>query len=274
MPSLELVLDWAERPFIGVLLGVLLGILIMLVGRWLARRITRYASRSLERAHVDSTVVRFARTLIYTGLMVAVIIAALDAAGLHTTSLTALLAATAVAIGLALKDSLSNFASGVMLLLFKPFTVNHSVEAAGTGGAVEEVSVFHTILRTPDNVKVVIPNSAMIGGTIKNYSAFEHRRVDLVAAIGYDDNIRVARDTLMGIMKSHPLILADPAPTVEVLELADSRVNLAVRPWARTEDYWQVRCDVLEQIKDRFEEAGIHAPYPKQELLVHQVVRP
>ena len=265
-------LDWAERPFIGVLLGVLLGILIMLVGRWLARLITRYASRSMERAHVDSTVVRFARTLIYTGLMVAVIIAALDAAGLHTTSLTALLAAAAVAIGLALKDSLSNFASGVMLLLFKPFTVNNSVEAAGTGGAVEEVSVFHTILRTPDNVKVVVPNSMMIGGTIKNYSAFEHRRIDLVAAIGYDDNIRVARDTLMSIVQSHPLILADPAPTVAVLELADSRVNLAVRPWARTEDYWQVRCDVLEQIKYRFEEAGIGAPYPRQELLVHQVV--
>jgi small conductance mechanosensitive channel len=273
MPNIELVLDWAERPFIGVFLGVLLGILIMLVGRWLARLITRYASRSMERAHVDSTVVRFARTLIYTGLMVAVIIAALDAAGLHTTSLTALLAAAGVAIGLALKDSLSNFASGVMLMLFKPYTVNNSVEAAGTGGAVEEVSVFHTILRTPDNVKVVVPNSTMIGGTIKNYSAFERRRIDLVAAIGYDDNIRVARDTLTSIMKSHPLILADPAPTVEVLELADSRVNLAVRPWARTEDYWQVRCDVLEQIKYRFEEAGIGAPYPRQELLVHQVVR-
>ena len=214
-----------------------------------------------------------ANVAIYTGLMVAVIIAALDAAGLHTTSLTALLAAAAVAIGLALKDSLSNFASGVMLLLFKPFTVNHSVEAAGTGGAVEEVSVFHTILRTPDNVKVVVPNSMMIGGTIKNYSAFEHRRIDLVAAIGYDDNIRVACDTLMSIMKTHPLILADPAPTVAVLELADSRVNLAVRPWAWTADYWQVRCDVLEQIKFRFEEAGIRAPYPKQELLVHQVVR-
>ena len=263
MPNLELVLDWADRPFVGVILGILLGIIILFVGRWLVRLITRYATHSMERARLDSIVVRFLHTLIYLGLMAAVVIAALDAAGLHTTSLTALLAAAGVAIGLALKDTLANFVSGLMILLFKPYTIDHAVEAAGTGGAVEEVSVFHTVLRTPDNTKVTVPNSAMIGGAIKNYSAYECRRVDLVVAIGYDANIGVVRDILMNIMESHPLVLADPAPTVEVLDLADNKVNLAVRSWVRTADYWQARCDVLEQVKERFGEAGIEVPCPK-----------
>jgi small conductance mechanosensitive channel len=273
MPNIELALDWANRPFVGVLLGILLGVVILFVGRWVARLITRYATHSMERAQMDNMVVRFLRTLIYAGLMAAVIIAALEAAGVHTTSLTALLAAAGVAIGLALKDTLANFASGLMILLFKPYTIDHAVEAAGTGGAVEEVSVFHTVLRTPDNVKVIVPNSAMMGGSIKNFSAYERRRVDLVVGIGYDQNIGVVRDILMNIMKSHALILADPAPTVEVLDLADNKVNLAVRSWVRTADYWQARCDVLEQVKDRFGEAGIEVPYPKQEFRLYQDVR-
>lgn len=273
MPNIELVLDWAERPFVGVILGIVLGIIIVLIGRWLARLITRYATHSMERAHLDSMVVRFLRTLIYLGLMAAVVIAALDAAGLHTTSLTALLAAAGVAVGLALKDTLANFASGLMILLFKPYTIDHTVEAAGTGGAVEEVSVFHTVMRTPDNVKVIVPNSAVISGAIKNYSAYERRRVDLVVAIGYDANIGVVRDVLMKILKPHPLVLADPAPTVEVLDLADNKVNLAVRSWVRTTDYWQARCDMLEQVKDRFEEAGIEVPYSRQGVRLCQDVR-
>ena len=273
MPNIELALDWANRPFVGVLLGILLGVVILFVGRWVARLITRYAAHSMERAQMDSMVVRFLRTLIYAGLMAAVIISALEAAGVHTTSLTALLAAAGVAVGLALKDTLSNFASGLMILLFKPYTIDHAVEAAGTGGAVEEVSVFHTVLRTPDNVKVIVPNSAMMGGSIKNFSAYERRRIDLVVGIGYDQNIGVVRDILMNIMKSHALILPDPAPTVEVLDLADNKVNLAVRSWVRTADYWQARCDVLEQVKDRFGEAGIEVPYPKQEFRLYQDVR-
>jgi small conductance mechanosensitive channel len=266
MENFELALDWANRPIVSVILGILVGILILFVGRWLARVITRYASRSMERAHMDDMVVRFLRTLIYVGLMVAVIIAALNAAGIHTTSLTALLASAGVAIGLALKDSLANFAAGVMILLFKPYRTNDFVEVAGTSGSVEEVSIFNTILNTADNVRVIVPNSAVISDNIKNYSANDLRRVDLVAAIGYDDNIGVARDILMGIMTSHPLVLSDPAPTVHVLELADSSVNLAVWPWASTEDYGQVRSEVLEQMKLRFDEAGISMPYPQRDV--------
>jgi small conductance mechanosensitive channel len=268
--NFELALDWANRPIVSVILGILLGIVILVVGRWLAKGIAHYASHSMERAHVDSMVIRFLQTLIYAGLMVAIIIAALNAAGIHTTSLTALLASAGVAIGLALKDSLANLAAGVMILLFKPYRVGDSVEAAGTSGSVEEVSVFSTILHTADNVRVIVPNSAILSDNIKNYSANDRRRVDLVAAIGYGDNIGVARDILMEIMTSHPLVLSEPAPTVDVLELADSSVNLAVRPWAGVDDYWKVRSEVLEQMKLRFDEAGISMPYPQRDVYVHQ----
>ena len=270
MEDFQLALDWGTRPIVSVALGILVGVLILIVGRWLARLIARYASRSMERAHVDDMIIRFARTLIYVGLMVAVIIAALNAAGIHTTSLTALLASAGVAIGLALKDSLANFAAGVMILLFKPYRMGDFVEAAGTSGSVEEVSIFNTILHTVDNVRVIVPNSAVISDNIKNYSANDLRRVDLVAGISYDDNIGAARDILMDILTSHPLVLAEPAPTVDVLELAASSVNLAVRPWAATENYAQVRGEVLEQMKLRFDEAGISMPYPQQDVHVHQ----
>jgi small conductance mechanosensitive channel len=271
MENFELAVDWSNQSLLSVILGIGVGILTLIIGRWLARVVARYASRSMERAHVDNMVVRFARTLIYAALMVAVIIAALNAAGIHTTSLTALLASAGVAIGLALKDSLANLAAGVMILIFKPYRVSDFVEAASTSGSVEEVSIFNTILNTADNVRVIVPNSAVISGNIKNYSANDLRRVDLVAGIGYDDNIGVARDLLMEIMTSHPLVLAEPAPAVEVLALADSSVNLAVRPWARTADYAQVRSEMLEQMKLRFDEAGISLPYPQREVFVHQV---
>ena len=273
MENFELALDWANRPIISVILGILLGIVTLIVGRWLAKVITHYAARSMERARVDSMVIRFLQTLIYVGLLVAVIIAALNTAGIETTSLTALLASAGLAIGLALKDSLANLAAGVMILLFRPYEAGDFVEAAGTSGSVEEVSIFNTILHMSDNVKVIVPNSAVIGDNITNYSANDLRRVDLVAAIGYGDNLGAARDLLMEIMTSHPLVLSDPAPTVFVQELADSSVNLAVRPWAKTDDYAQVRSEMLEQMKLRLDEAGISMPYPQRDVHVHQAAR-
>jgi small conductance mechanosensitive channel len=258
MENFEISLDWANRDFLSILLGILSGLLIFWIGRWFAKFTTRYASRSMERAHVDGMAIRFLKTLVYIGVMAAVVIAALNAAGLHTTSLTALLASAGVAIGLALKDSLSNLASGVMILLFKPYSINHHVEAAGTSGLVEEVQIFNTVLRTPDNVKVIVPNSAVINHNISNYSAFDQRRVDLVISIGYDEDIAQARDILMDIMTAHPLVLSEPAPSVDVLELTSSNVNLAVRSWSHTGDYSRVRGDLLEQIKLRFDEAGLN----------------
>jgi small conductance mechanosensitive channel len=189
--------------------------------------------------------------------MVAVIIAALNAAGIHTTSLTALLASAGVAIGLALKDSLANLAAGVMILVFRPYRMDDSVEVAGTSGSIQEVSIFNTILHTDDNVEVIVPNSSVIKGNIKNYSTNDRRRIDLVAGIGYETKISVARDLLVEVMTSHPLVLPEPAPEVDVLELAGSTVKLAIRPWASSHNYRQVRSEVLEQIAQRFEEAGI-----------------
>lgn len=270
MEEFQLSLDWSNRDLFSILFGILAGILIFWIGRWFARVTTRYASRSMERAHVDEMAIRFLKTIVYFAVMGAVVIAALNAAGLHTTSLTALLASAGVAIGLALKDSLANLAAGVMILLFRPYTINNYVDAAGTSGLVEEVQIFNTILRTPDNIKVIVPNSTVINSNIKNYSAFDRRRIDLVAGIGYNDNIGRARDILMDIMTSHPQVLAEPAPSVAILELGDSSVNLAVRPWVDLDNYWQVRSDILEQIKQRFDESGISIPYPQQDIHLYQ----
>lgn len=268
MEDFQLTLDWADRDILSILFGIVIGILIFFVGRWVARLVSRLAARSMERAEVDPLVIRFAKVLIYTALLVAAVIAALDAAGIHTTSLTALLASAGLALGLAVKDALSNFASGVMILLTKPYRRDDYVEAAGTGGTVEEVSIFNTVLRTPDNIQVIVPNAQVTNDTIKNYSANDTRRVDIVTGISYDDHIGRARDTLMDIMTGHELVHAGPAPTVDVLELADSSVNLAVRCWTSTDDYWPVRCDLLEQIKTRFDTDGISMPYPQQEVAI------
>jgi len=268
MENFYLVVDWANRDLVTIFSGFAAGILTFLLGRWLAHVLTRYAVRSMERAHLEPMVIRFAQTLIFFGLMAAVIVAALSQAGVYTTSLTALLASAGIAISLAVKDSLSNLASGVMILLFRPYAIHNVVDAGGASGSVEEVQIFNTILRTPDNVKVIVPNSVMIRSNIKNYSAFETRRIDLVVGIGYDDHIGTARDLLLEIMAAHPLVLSAPPPTVEVLELAVGGVNLAVRPWVLTDDYGRVRSDLLEQIKLRLVEAGFSwrlAPLPLPE---------
>lgn len=270
MEDFQLTLDWSNRGLLGILLGILLGLLVYWVGRWFARFATRYASRSMERAHVDEMAIRFLKTVIYFSVMGVVVIAALNAAGLHTTSLTALLAAAGVAIGFAVQDSLANLAAGVMILIFKPYTMNQFVDIAGTSGTIVEVQIFHTILRTPDNLKVIVPNSTVINNNIKHYSAFDYRRIDLIMGIGYNDNIGHARDILMDILTSHPQVLSDPAPSVTVLELGDSSVDLAVRPWVSLEDYWQVRSDILEQVKQRFDETGLSIPYPQQDIHLYQ----
>lgn len=270
MQNFQISLDWANRSFGSVLIGLLIGLVILIIGRWLAKLISRYTARWLERAEVDSTVVSFVKMLVYVGLLVSVVIAALNTAGIQTTSFTALLASAGLAIGLALKDELANFAAGVMILLFKPFTVDDFVEAGGTSGVVKSVTIFNTVMHTPDNILVVVPNSNITKGNIKNYSANDIRRIDLVAGIGYEDNIGQARDILLDIITNHPLVLADPAPTVDVLELADNSVNFAVRPWANTSDYWRARCDVLEQMKTRFDAAGISIPYPQRDVHLYQ----
>lgn len=258
MPMLT---DWAIK--------MVLALAIYVIGKWIAGRITRLIGKLLQRAEVDETLVSFLSNIVYTILLAAVILAALDRFGVPVTSLLAVLGAAGLAIGLALKDSLGNFAAGVMLVLFRPFKKGDFVEAAGVAGTVDEVRIFSTILITPDNKQIIIPNGQIGAGTITNYSAKEQRRVDLVFGVSYDDDLKVARQVLTELCANHPLVLDDPATNIFVLNLGASSVDFAVRPWAKTSDYWKVYGDLLEQGKVALEEAGCSIPYPQSDLHLH-----
>ncbi len=250
--------------------SVLSAIIILVVGRMLAKWIASLSRKALAKAGVDVTLITFLKTLIYYILLTAVIIAAADQIGIKTTSFLAILGAAGLAIGLALKDSLGNFASGVMIILFHPFKVGDAITAAGQTGKVQRIDIFSTVLLTPDNQKVIVPNSAITSGTITNINAEATRRIDLVVGIGYDDDIRKAKRILEELVQADDRILTEPAPTIAVLELADSSVNLIVRPWVKTSDNWSTRLDLIEKIKLTFDEHGISFPFPQQDVHLHQ----
>jgi small conductance mechanosensitive channel len=250
-------------------ISILSAIAIYIIGKWLVTRISRLIKKAMASRGVEQTLVKFLGNIVHWLLLAFVIIAALTQLGVETTSIAAIFAAAGLAIGLALKDSLSNFASGVMIILFRTFKVGDFVEIAGTSGTVEEVSIFTTHLKTPDNKLVIVPNSSITSGTITNYSAMPTRRIDMVFGIGYQDDIRKAKSLLEEILASDERILKDPAPVVAVSELADSSVNFVVRPWAKKEDYWGVYWDLQENVKLRFDEAGISIPFPQQEVHMH-----
>ena len=241
-------------------LKALMALVVYVVGRWIVALVVGLTKRLMDRANVDTTLGEFLRSIIRVVLMVAVVIAALDQLGVNTTSLLAILGAAGLAVGLALKDSLSNFAAGVMLILFRPFRVGDFIEAAGTSGVVENIQIFSTVLRTGDNRQIVVPNGPIFGGTIVNVSAKPTRRIDLVIGIGYDDDIRKAMDLIQQVLAAEERILADPAPALSVADLADSSVNLNVRPWVNSGDYWAVRSDLLENIKRSFDTSGVSIP--------------
>jgi small conductance mechanosensitive channel len=253
-----LVLDWGGK--------VIAALLIFVIGRWIASAIAGAISRALDRANVDMTLSRFLRSLVYMTLLVFVILTAVGALGVPTTNFLAILGAAGLAIGLALKDSLSNFSSGVMLVFFRPFRSGDFVEAGGVSGTVDTIRIFNTIIKTPDNRVITVPNSLIYGGTITNYSAEATRRIDLVIGVSYDDDVARAREIIMGVLESEERILKDPAPVVMLLELADSSVNFAVRPWVNSADYWSVRAAVLEHSKKALEDAGLSIPYPQRDV--------
>lgn len=240
--------------------------MIGVLGWLLVKAITGLIRRALTRAKVDGTLTGFLVNMTYMGGMAFVAIATLGRLGVNTASFAAVIAAAGLAIGFALQGSLANFAAGVMLILFRPFKAGDYVEAGGVSGSVEEVQIFATIIRTPDNKQVIVGNAAVIGGSITNYSAKPTRRVDLVFGIGYDDDLKLAKSVIQGIIAKDSRILKDPAPVVAVLELADSSVNFAVRPWVNTADYWGVACDLKEAIKLAFDAEGISIPYPQQDV--------
>ena len=258
-----LIIPWAIK--------IAVALAIFVIGRWIAKWLTGVVRKLMAKSNMDDMLIQFLGNIVYTILLLVVVMAALDHIGIQTTSLLAVFGAAGLAIGLALKDSLGNFSSGVMLILFRPFKVGDFIEAGGESGVVEEVRMFATILRTGDNREVIIPNSQIYGGTIVNYSANETRRIDLVFGIGYDDDIAKAKQTLEGIMQQDERILSDPAPGIALGELADSSVNFNVRPWVKNEDYWPVRADLLERIKLAFDANGISIPFPQQDVYMHEV---
>ncbi len=220
----------------------------------------------MESRRVDPSLIPFASNLVYFVLLAAVLIAVLGLFGIETTSLVAVLGTAGLAIGLALQGTLGNFSSGVMLLLFRPFHVGDFIDAAGVAGTVVEIGVFSTIMNTPDNVKIIVPNSGIFGATIKNFSANDTRRNDIVLGISYDDDISNAIAVVNAVLSKDSRVLSDPEPVVAVSELADSSVNLVVRPWCRKEDYWGLRYDLTRKLKEELEQAGCSIPYPQHDV--------
>ncbi|BCL62550.1 mechanosensitive ion channel protein [Desulfomarina profundi] len=247
--------------------NVLIALVIFIIGRILAKWLAAIARKAMLKAGIEQTLVRFLNKLIYYVLLAAVVIAAADQVGIKTTSFIAILGAAGLAVGLALKDSLANFASGVMLILFQPFKVGDAISTAGVTGKVFQIDIFSTIIMTPDNQKVIIPNSSITSGVITNITAEPTRRIDLTIGIGYDDDITQAKKVLKSLVDADSRILKDPAPSIGVVELADSSVNLIVRPWVKTGDYWDVRLDLTEKIKLTFDKEGISFPYPSRKSI-------
>lgn len=262
---------FAEQFLIPWAVRLAVALVIWFVGKWIANRVTAILKKLMGRSGMDDMLVQFLGNIVYTVLLGVVIIAALDHLGIETTSLLAVFGAVGLAIGLALKDSLSNFSSGVMLILFRPFKAGDFIEAAGVAGVVEEVRIFSTIMKTGDNRQIIVPNGQIYGGTIINVSAKPTRRIDLVFGIGYDDDIRKAKEIIADIMGRDERILKDPAPAIALGELGDNSVNINVRPWVNSGDYWPVRADLLENIKLAFDENGISIPYPQRDVHLYEV---
>lgn len=243
---------------------VVTAVIIFFVGKWLANKLTSILAKLLEKNSVDLTLVKFLRNVTYYLLLAAILVAVAGELGINTASFLTIIGAASLAIGLAMKDSLANFSSGVMLILFRPFRVGDYIVAGGEAGTVEEIAIFNTILNTPDNKRKIVPNGAIANSAITNVTANPTRRLDLSVGISYDDDIRQAKGVLEQILAEQKELLAEPAPIIAVSELGESAVTIVARPWVKTEDYWTVYFQLTEKIKLRFDEAGITIPFPQR----------
>lgn len=261
---------WEEfrSPAVAFAINIVAALAVFVIGRWIAKALTNTIKKILHKNDVEDTLESFVGNIVYLALMACVVLAALTQLGVATTSIIAMLGAAGLAIGLALQGSLSNFAAGVLIILFKPYRVGDYVEAAGVGGSVKAVQIFNTVLTTPDNKEVVIPNSQVTGGVITNYSANATRRLDLTIGITYSDDIDKAKATLQDIIENCQSVLPEPATTIAIHTLADSSVNIVVRPWVKTSDYWTAHFELTETIKKRFDAEGIGFPFPQIEVHV------
>jgi len=252
-------------------INLVIALVIFMVGKWIANRVQNALKNMLKKRGVDAVLVDFLGTIAYALILIAAIIAAVDQMGIPATSFMAIIGAAGLAIGLALKDSLSNFASGVMLVLFRPFSKGDLVDAGGILGTVDEIHLVSTILTTPDNKQIIVPNSLMYSSAITNFSAKDTRRVDMVIGVGYDDDLKMAAKVLQKVCSEHPKVLDEPATKIFINNLGDSSVDFVVRPWVKSEDYWGVLADVLETSKVELEAAGCNIPYPQTDVHLHQV---
>lgn len=248
-------------------------LLILVLGFWLARKLNQFLKSLLDKTQLENTIISFTAYVSKIILYGLVLLAAMNALGIPMTSVLALLGTAGLAVALALKDSLNNVAAGISLLILRPFKITDYVEIGGTGGTIIEINFFHTVLNSPDNRRIVVPNAKVLGDTITNYSLNDTRRIDMIFGISYESNLKQAREILETIIQSDNRILAEPVAVIAVGELSDSAVNLFVRPWVNTADYWAVKFSFTEQIKLAFDAAGIVIPYPQRDVHVHQKER-
>ena len=250
-------------------ISLLMALAILIIGRQLVKLILRLITVALEKSNVEDTVRIFVTNLLNTLLMILVFIAAINQLGIETTSIIAVLGAAGLAIGLALQGSLSNFAAGILIVIYRPYKVGDYIEAGSYAGTVKDIQIFSTVLKTPDNKIVVVPNGSIMNGSIVNYSDQDTRRIDLIVSCGYEDDIDKVRSVLEDILKKEKRVLKDPKPQIAVTELADSSVNFIFRPWVKRTDYLPVYYSLLEEVKKRFDKEGISIPYPQSDVHIH-----
>lgn len=271
MGTIENYSDKAIELFMTYGPKLALAIITLIIGLWIIGSVVGVTRKGLEKSKTDKTLVPFICSLLSWTLKVLLFISVASMIGIATTSFVAVLGAAGLAIGLALQGSLANFAGGVLILIFKPYGVDDLVEAQGHLGVVKEVQIFNTILLTPNNRRVIIPNGAMSNGSIINYSAEGLLRVDLVIGISYEADVPKAKSVLLNMLEENSRVLKDPAPQVAVSALADSSVNLVVRPWCKSADYWAVYFDATEKAKEVLDANGISIPFPQRDVHIHNI---
>ncbi|RUO75781.1 mechanosensitive ion channel family protein [Idiomarina seosinensis] len=266
---MQTILDWINNNqdmLIEYSIKVIIAIVILIASRIASKIVTGIMRRGMEKKEVDGAVISFLSAIVKSIIFITALLVALSQIGVQTTSFIAILGAAGLAIGLALQGSLSNIASGVLLIMFRPLRAGEYVECGGTAGTVEEINIFQTILMTPDRKVVYVPNSQVIGSAIVNYNREPLRRIDLVIGVSYSANLQHTKKVLMEELEKDERILEDPAPVVTVTALNSSSVDFNVRPWTKTEDHWPTRWDLLERIKDRLDEEGIGIPFPQMDV--------
>ena len=264
LPGLmELVTTWGIK--------VLGALVVLAIGRMIAGLMRRMVVKGMQRAKFDSTLIPFLSSMVYYLLLTLVIIAVLGLFGVPTAQFVAILGAAGLAVGLALQGTLANFAAGVMLLVFRPFRVGDFVEVGGSAGSVVAIHVFSTTMNTSDNIRIIVPNGTVWGAVIKNYSVNDTRRNDMVVSVSYDDDLGKVIEVIQGVLTADPRVLQDPQPLVAVSEMADSSMNLVVRPWSKRQDSWALRCDLTRKLKEELESAGCSIPFPQQDVHIHQM---